>query len=389
MPNATSMPDAETSPASSPSKRLTVGQRLAMKLAESVADGASHSAGYTRSCYTRSSHVRNSWALHPSATAALIKQVPDQLPPQHQIHSHLRFAHDGEEEDEEEVDMDAMVSAQTVAPAINARLHEERSFRGESIHLAALSMSKRGYCICRGGLSAEIVREAAREAAVLFGAGKMSRGNFTIGGDESIVANKREDHIVRLHSYLNDAGGPEHADANTLLSLDGVLHGFGEAVCNAMARLDRPHEPLGRAPDGGRLHYTGRTDSMVSCYPGEGARYGPHIDNFDGDGRQDLDFGRCFTVLYYMNDPEWDQEADGGALRIHLLHEADDDADTHPAIDILPRGDTLVMFRADRILHEVRPARKERFAISMWLYGGSEEHQAAWRDEGANVTGRG
>lgn len=341
--------------------------------------------------HTRSSHTRFSWSLHsycattPASAQAEAPQV---------INSHLRFAHlaaadvDAEEE-EEDADLDSMVSARTVMPAINARLHEERQFRGESIHLAALSLSKKGYCICRGGLSSDIVREAAREAAALFEAGRMSRGNFTIDGDESIVANKREDHIVRLHSYLNDVGGPEQADASTLLSLDGVLHGFGEAVCNALTRLDRSQEPFGRAPNGGQLHYTGRTDSMVSCYPGEGARYGPHIDNFDGDGRQDLDFGRCFTVLYYLNDAEWNQEADGGALRIHLLHEADDDADTHPAVDILPCGDTLVMFRADRILHEVRPARKARFAISMWLYGGSDEHHAAWRIEGASVTGRG
>ena len=89
-------------------------------------------------------------------------------------------------------------------------------------------------------------------------------------------------------------------------------------MVNALSQLDRPQEPLGRGPGGGPLHYLGRTDLMMACYPGGGARYGPHIDNIDGDGREEHDFGRCFSLVYYLNEPDWDVDAKGGALRVHV-----------------------------------------------------------------------
>ena len=382
-----------------------------------------------RPCVARCARARHSWACE--GTAAILE--PERAS---RLSSHLRFA-DMEQDEDDAYDsdaMDALVSAQIVQPAINAKLLEARSRRAESIHLAALSISKRGYCVCHGGIDADIVADAASEAAALFGAGTMSPGHFTIGGDDSIVATKRHDHTLNLHSFVSAAGGPELSGARTLVGLDNMLHDFGVDVVNALARLDRPNEPMGRAADGSRMRCTGRTvrtlarihralgsrwthrtlacdarahyccshrrsppwapilvtararrrrcapqDSMVTCYPGGGAKYGRHWDNLDGDGRGDLDYGRTMTLLYYLNDKDWDEEAHGGALRIHLLHEAsmaDDDA-PYPAVDILPRGDTIVIFRADRILHEVRAVHRRRFALSMWLYGGSDAHVAA------------
>jgi hypothetical protein len=45
-------------------------------------------------------------------------------------------------------------------------------------------------------------------------------------------------------------------------------------------------------------------------------------------------------------------------------------------------GDTLVLFRADRILHEVCPALAPRFAATVWLYGGSAAHARAAKASG-------
>ena len=131
---------------------------------------------------------------------------------------------------------------------------------------------------------------------------------------------------------------------------------------------------------------------MLACYPGGGAAYGPHIDNVDGDGRDSEDFGRCYTCVYYLNEENWDADSKGGSLRLHLSPRGSSGSDTrdsgawprgasvlstpHEVIDVSPRGDTLVIFRADRILHEVRPARAKRFAITIWLYGGSRAHAA-------------
>ena len=113
---------------------------------------------------------------------------------------------------------------------------------------------------------------------------------------------------------------------------------------------------------------------MVTCYPGGSSAYGPHIDNVDGDGRTELDLGRCFALVYYLNY-EWDEVSNGGALRVHSLP-----GSSVSATDIPPRGDTLVMFRADRLVHEVRPAHKSRLAVGMWLYGGNEKQAMKAKD---------
>ena len=42
-----------------------------------------------------------------------------------------------------------------------------------------------------------------------------------------------------------------------------------------------------------------------------------------------------------------------------------------PAVDVVevaPEEDTLVVFRADRLLHEVRPTRRRRVALQIWIY---------------------
>lgn len=52
---------------------------------------------------------------------------------------------------------------------------------------------------------------------------------------------------------------------------------------------------------------TQRSRYMVTCYPGNGARYTRHCDNADRNGRR-------LTALLYLN-PDW-KPTDGGSLRV-------------------------------------------------------------------------
>ena len=51
-------------------------------------------------------------------------------------------------------------------------------------------------------------------------------------------------------------------------------------------------------------------------------------------------------------------EADGGALRLHL---------PDGAVDVPPRGGTLVLFLSAEIEHEVLPTTRERLSIAGWF----------------------
>lgn len=206
---------------------------------------------------------------------------------------------------------------------------------------AAEALARDGFCMLRGGASAELLQSARREVDGLFSQGIMQPGDVVTRGTER----RGEDERRR-------------ARGDFTLWLDGS---GAKARCRALRRLDAKLEAFGRElgermrADG--LRFTQRTDAMVACYPAGGSAYGRHVDNADGDGRAD---GRRVTVVYYLNDG-WSKARDGGALRV--WRNADPNGE-HADVD--PLEDTVAVFRADRTPHEVRPAHAMRRALSMW-----------------------
>ena len=90
-----------------------------------------------------------------------------------------------------------------------------------------------------------------------------------------------------------------------------------------------------------------------AVYPA-GAAYAVHVDRFREDD------ARVLSLVLYLNEA-WD-EADGGALRLHLGA-----GPRATSVDIIPRGGTLAVFLADRFPHEVLPARRERLSLAGWF----------------------
>lgn len=94
-------------------------------------------------------------------------------------------------------------------------------------------------------------------------------------------------------------------------------------------------------------------EGHLAVYP-PGSYYRRHLDQFKGVG------SRTVSCILYLNR-EWQAE-DGGQLRIY----------THPddpayCEEILPVGGRLVTFLSARFLHEVLPARRERWSITGWF----------------------
>jgi Rps23 Pro-64 3,4-dihydroxylase Tpa1-like proline 4-hydroxylase len=90
-----------------------------------------------------------------------------------------------------------------------------------------------------------------------------------------------------------------------------------------------------------------------ACYA-PGGYYRPHLDRFRRDSR------RTLSIVMYLN-ADWTAD-DGGALRLYL-----GDLPAGRYCDVLPRLGTAALFLSDRYWHEVRPARRPRYAVTGWF----------------------
>lgn len=109
---------------------------------------------------------------------------------------------------------------------------------------------------------------------------------------------------------------------------------------------------------------------MVACYPGSGTHYVKHVDNPTRDGR-------CITAIYYLN-PNWDAGTSGGLLRMF--------PENLPVVDIAPQFDRILFFWSDRRNpHEVQPAHRTRYAITLWYHDAVEREQALQRYQRENL----
>ncbi|XP_053613544.1 egl nine homolog 1 [Plodia interpunctella] len=123
-----------------------------------------------------------------------------------------------------------------------------------------------------------------------------------------------------------------------------------------------------KMPRNGRMGdyvINGRTKAMVACYPGSGSHYVKHVDNPNKDGR-------CITAIYYLN-LDWDVQRNGGLLRVFP-------EGTNTVADIEPIFDRMLFFWSDRRNpHEVQPAYKTRYAITLWYFDAHEREEAQRR----------
>lgn len=105
------------------------------------------------------------------------------------------------------------------------------------------------------------------------------------------------------------------------------------------------------------VELTSHTDGLLACYDtGEFQR--PHWDvKFHA---MNAGTDRRITTITYLNQ-NWNAE-DGGALRIF-------DTKQQGWFTVWPELGTVVVFRADRVLHEVQLAKVKRTALTVWHIG--------------------
>ena len=102
-----------------------------------------------------------------------------------------------------------------------------------------------------------------------------------------------------------------------------------------------------------------RERPQFAYYKGEGSFYTRHYDN-PRMLKGGVDNLRRLTVLFYLNE-KWDENEDGGELRLHVRNEKDYD------VTIAPKLNRCVLFFSDLIEHEVLPSFGHRLAVTVWL----------------------
>jgi len=212
-----------------------------------------------------------------------------------------------------------------------------------------------GWAACTFGIHPGVIKRALEESQKV--EGKMEPGTTVVKNrivDQRLPNAHRGDKLLFMQEKELNGASAAKGPAPTVALLESALTDLG-------MQLD---ERLQRSRLG--LRITERCDGMLACYEGAGAAYGPHVDNADGDGRVD---GRVLTVVLYLN-PGWDKKS-GGELAVFEpaqgeIGDADVEGTWHT---VWPEAGNLVFFRADRTLHEVRPAYARRFALSMWFCG--------------------
>eukprot|EP00928_Gymnodinium_smaydae_P045313 TRINITY_DN30229_c0_g1_i1.p1 TRINITY_DN30229_c0_g1~~TRINITY_DN30229_c0_g1_i1.p1 ORF type:complete len:588 (-),score=132.62 TRINITY_DN30229_c0_g1_i1:96-1859(-) len=116
-----------------------------------------------------------------------------------------------------------------------------------------------------------------------------------------------------------------------------------------------------------------REPTMVACYPGASrGKYLRHCDT----GR-----GAALTAIFYLNS-EW-CAGDGGELRLYEegFH------NTQVKIDLEPVANRLLLFWAtEECPHEVLPALRDRYAMTIWFRDGRALDAAALADTSLRCT---
>ncbi|XP_035894485.1 uncharacterized protein LOC118504296 [Anopheles stephensi] len=217
----------------------------------------------------------------------------------------------------------------------------------EACHSLIRDMNEYGVCVLDNFLGQERGLQVLDEVTGMYSSGVFRDGQLVSNRVGNNLRHIRGDKITWI-------GGKEPGCSSI-----GYLINRVDAVITNCKRM----ENNGKL---GRYNIKERTKAMVACYPGSGSHYVKHVDNPNRDGR-------CITAIYYLN-LDWDVRESGGLLRI--FPEGCNDR----VADIEPIFDRILFFWSDRRNpHEVQPAHRTRYAITLWYLDAEERESARLR----------
>ncbi|XP_055613272.1 uncharacterized protein LOC129759775 isoform X2 [Uranotaenia lowii] len=223
---------------------------------------------------------------------------------------------------------------------------EEESL-DEACQSLVRDMNEYGVCVLDNFLGQDRGLQVLQEVTGMYTSGVFRDGQLVSKRKGTNMRHIRGDKITWI-------GGSEPGCSNI-----GYLINRVDAVISKCKRM-RNNGKIGR------YNIRERTKAMVACYPGSGSHYVKHVDNPNRDGR-------CITAIYYLN-LNWEVQQSGGLLRI--FPEGCNDR----VADIEPIFDRILFFWSDRRNpHEVQPAHRTRYAITLWYLDAEERESARLR----------
>ena len=82
-----------------------------------------------------------------------------------------------------------------------------------------------------------------------------------------------------------------------------------------------------------------------------------HLDNQYKEATSSWFNYRVLTVILYLNEEDWSPD-DGGELQYKVGEDK---------FKVIPSGGTVVVFDSRKVLHEVLPTTRNRYAMTLWL----------------------
>ena len=215
-------------------------------------------------------------------------------------------------------------------------------------------LNKDGYVILQDWLPKNLVEQLRSDINNL-----RSKGKFNIAkiGQDSTNTLNTDIRIAETcflgEAKLQDLPSAERNQLYTVLeNLRADLSGNEK-----LDELDSSNELVKAAP----ALDASLSELLYAYYP-MGGFYRRHTDAVVGSAS----VLRSYSLLMYLNN-DW-KESDGGYLRIHLDSGKDflPEGEDPNYIDVEPKGGTLVLFKSDRIPHEVLDTQAERMAVVGW-----------------------
>ena len=202
---------------------------------------------------------------------------------------------------------------------------------------------------------------------------------------------RREAEALRTEGYLEDCESSGNVRAIQCEQGDDEMRAVAEglvslplATARAVAqRINDAVELTSSASGTPLIVASGAHTNKLAVVENDGSGYLKHVDNVFGTGGDDV---RKATAIYYLN-PGWDAEH-AGFLRAYdaslvLVSPEDGEpmrtgGDGSDVARIAPRGDRLVVFWSDALVHDVEPScitcdADHRWALTTWLIAADPE----------------